>query len=451
MFSLKKKTQIGVRRKFDLQRKTFISNLAAKKITNLKKIKIFLIDHFNLLFKHAKHSHHRMLNNRNSRGERICNLSFLSFSHLEKYQKKVRLYTFSTTFTVVAVFVAIVGIQFFSPKFKSKAANLGWAQTDWTGGADIANFPTIANQGGWTKFFSKDSNVDTSAGEAKLSGAGSVLSQTNDLDFASSANTNVYVSGTGAGASVMLLKANGAACTIGAECASGGCVTTCVPVCSTTTASGQFCAFSGLAYGVVTGADGKLWLDRNLGATRVATSAADANAYGWYYQWGRATDGHQLAAAATTTTLSLTDTVAAPDTNKFIINNTSPYDWRATKNDNLWQGVAGVNNPCPAGYRLPTSAEFTALTYALGLTTVGGTQIGTSGYPDALYASTLKLPLAGDRGYSGSWSGQGSYGYFWSSSPSGTSAAYLFFSSTNVSPASTYYRAIGFSVRCLKN
>ncbi|MFT7002526.1 MAG: hypothetical protein ACJAVW_003569 [Spirosomataceae bacterium] len=39
---------------------------------------------------------------------------------------------------------------------------------------------------------------------------------------------------------------------------------------------------------------GKIWMDRNLGATRVATSSTDAYAYGDLYQWGRATDGHTL-------------------------------------------------------------------------------------------------------------------------------------------------------------
>ena len=407
-----------------------------------KKTKNLLSDHFQLLFKTAKQNQLAIQKKEN-------NLRFSSFKKLREYQKKVRIIFLSSCAVLATLILAIV-ITF--PNFRSKAATFGWVQSSWSGGASANKANHATDQSTWTKFSSKDDNVDVSGGDVKLAGiAGSVV-QTTDTDFnAGNKGVSIGVSGTGAGASVMLLKANGAACTIGAECASGGCVTTCVPVCSTTTASGQFCAFSGLAYGVVTGADGKLWLDRNLGATRVATSAADSNAYGWYYQWGRATDGHQLAAAATTTTLSLTDTVAAPDTNKFIINNTSPYDWRATKNDNLWQGVAGVNNPCPAGYRLPTSAEFIALTYALGLTTVGGVQIGSYGYPDTLFASTLKLPLAGFRSYSGSWVGQGSYGYYWSSSPSGANAATLDFNSANVNPAYTYYRAYGFSVRCLKN
>jgi hypothetical protein len=65
----------------------------------------------------------------------------------------------------------------------------------------------------------------------------------------------------------------------------------------------------------------------------------------------------------------------------------------------------------------------------------------------------LKLPLAGRRSWSnGSVDDQGSYGYYWSSSPNGTNARLLFFFSSNVSPqGSIYGRAFGVSVRCFKN
>jgi hypothetical protein len=46
-------------------------------------------------------------------------------------------------------------------------------------------------------------------------------------------------------------------------------------------------------YSTVTTATGRIWMDRNLGATRVALSSTDTEAYGDYYQWGRPEDGHQ--------------------------------------------------------------------------------------------------------------------------------------------------------------
>jgi len=100
---------------------------------------------------------------------------------------------------------------------------------------------------------------------------------------------------------------------------------------------------------------GKVWMDRNLGATRVATSSIDALSYGDLYQWGRDSDGHQIRTLGTTTTLSVSD---IPGHGDFILTSSSPYDWRSGQNDNLWQGVNGTNNPCPAGYRLPTDVEW---------------------------------------------------------------------------------------------
>jgi len=44
-------------------------------------------------------------------------------------------------------------------------------------------------------------------------------------------------------------------------------------------------ASSTLHYGTVLGADGNCWLDRNLGASRVAQSSTDYLAYGSLYQW----------------------------------------------------------------------------------------------------------------------------------------------------------------------
>ncbi|PKP05708.1 MAG: hypothetical protein CVU10_10180 [Bacteroidetes bacterium HGW-Bacteroidetes-5] len=105
---------------------------------------------------------------------------------------------------------------------------------------------------------------------------------------------------------------------------------------------------------VVVGGAGKIWMDRNLGATRVATSSTDAEAYGDLYQWGRLSDGHQIRTSGTTTTLADSDT---PGHNNFIRSSSLPIDWRDPQNDNLWQGVSGTNNPCPSGFRVPTETE----------------------------------------------------------------------------------------------
>jgi uncharacterized protein (TIGR02145 family) len=151
---------------------------------------------------------------------------------------------------------------------------------------------------------------------------------------------------------------------------------------------------------------GKCWLDRNLGASQVATSSTDAAAYGDLYQWGRAADGHESRTSLTTYTQSSTDT---PGHDKFI-NGSS--DWRNPQNDNLWQGVSGTNNPCPIGYRLPTEAEWEAERASWSSNNAAGA-----------FGSPLKLPVAGYRNNSnGSLIIVGSNGYYWSSTIDGTSS-----------------------------
>jgi uncharacterized protein (TIGR02145 family) len=119
---------------------------------------------------------------------------------------------------------------------------------------------------------------------------------------------------------------------------------------------------------------------------------------------------------------------------------TSPYDWRSGQNVNLWQGVAGVNNPCPSGYRLPTEAEW-------GAELVNWTSPNDAG----AFASPLKLPVAGYRDFSGgSLFDVGTFGYYWSSTVSSTGSRYLYFVS-GAANMYTGYRADGLSVRCLKD
>jgi len=182
---------------------------------------------------------------------------------------------------------------------------------------------------------------------------------------------------------------------------------------------------------------GKIWMDRNLGASQVATSNTDAASYGELYQWGRRTDGHEKRTSSTSTTLSNSDT---PSNGNFITTDSSPFDWRSPQNDNLWQGVSGINNPCPSGYRIPTDAEWNAERMSW-----------SSNNPAGAMASPLKLPLAGARDYSnGSLAGVGIAGGYWSSTVSGTNARLLYFDSSGASMVADY-RASGFAVRCLKD
>ena len=175
-------------------------------------------------------------------------------------------------------------------------------------------------------------------------------------------------------------------------------------------------------------------MDRNLGASRVATSSTDSQGYGDLYQWGRGTDGHEKRTSQNTSTLSSSDT---PGHGRFIIGSS---DWRSPQNNNLWQGVNGINNPCPEGFRIPTMAELTAEQASWSSNNSAGA-----------FASPLKLPLAGYRSYSyGTLSGIGSLGFYWSATVYGTYAQDLSFDSGYAGTYS-FVRAFGFSVRCLKD
>lgn len=200
-----------------------------------------------------------------------------------------------------------------------------------------------------------------------------------------------------------------------------------------------------VTYGTVINA-GKCWLDRNLGALSAATSSSDPDAYGDLFQWGRLDDGHQVRTSNLSASTSSTD---IPGNADFYIPNVIPYDWRSPQNDNLWQGSTGVNNPCPSGWRVPTSANWTAEM---------ATWSGLSA--DGAFGSPLKLVTAGARYNDGSIGGT-SDGHYWSSTwdydfmnqtpgAEGFGSAYeLIFSSDDAFMDPSYWRGFGLSVRCL--
>ena len=197
------------------------------------------------------------------------------------------------------------------------------------------------------------------------------------------------------------------------------------------------CAGATAVVNVTNPTTGLIWMDRNLGASQVATSSTDQNAYGDLYQWGRRSDGHQCRTSPPTATLSSVD---QPAHGNFILASNAPYDWRSPQNTNLWQGVNGVNNPCPSGYRLPTETELNNERLSWSSNNGAGA-----------FASPLKWTLAGYRYSSnGSLYDVGTLGYYWSSTVSGTYSRYLYFNSSSANMYD-YYRANGFSVRCLKN
>jgi hypothetical protein len=196
-----------------------------------------------------------------------------------------------------------------------------------------------------------------------------------------------------------------------------------------------------------TSATGKIWMDRNLGATRAATSNIDASSFGDLYQWGRGADGHQLLNSTTTSTQFSSSTTN--NGNYVAASGNNLRDWLVTSDPNLWQGVNGVNNPCPKGFRIPTKQEWT------DEYTTWSSQDATGAY-----ASPLKLPYVNNlRCYFGS----GAYAqvaavYYWTSNVDDvtTDSWYLNKSyalrlepSAKTFPA--FERGYGFSCRCIQN
>ena len=198
---------------------------------------------------------------------------------------------------------------------------------------------------------------------------------------------------------------------------------------------------------------GETWMDRNLGATQAATSSNDALSYGDLYQWGRRSDGHQIVTNCSGSScstvsgginvLSSTDQPAhglqirgAAITGSGTLN-----DWRIPQNPNLWQGLNGINNPCPSGYRLPTQAEFDAERLSWSSNDAAGA-----------FASPLKLPMAGRRSHNTGGHVNGGLGHYWTSTVDGTFSSYLSISSnSNSGSIGPGARAAGSSCRCIKD
>ena len=195
--------------------------------------------------------------------------------------------------------------------------------------------------------------------------------------------------------------------------------------------------------------NGQIFMDRNLGARRVATAIDDVFSYGDHYQWGRFADGHEISVwngtsktagrgLADATALEALATSDFPGHANFILTNVAPFDWRDDNNVNRWE--TANQGPCPTGYHVPTNTEWnTADTF------------GAWANNTDTFNSALKLPSSGYRTRTnGTLDNQGTYGYYWASTVSGTNARYLSFLSTAAHTLSLN-RAHGLTVRCLKD
>lgn len=191
-------------------------------------------------------------------------------------------------------------------------------------------------------------------------------------------------------------------------------------------------------YGSVKGKYGRCWLDRDLGASRVAESSNDGLANGDYFQWGRAADGHQLYGSDTTSELSTTST---PGHSEFIVSPIAPNNWMTSANNSLWEGVSAPNNPCPSGWRVPTQAEF-----------LEEMSIWEDNTIDGAFNSALRLHYTGARSYNmGAGYPVNILAVYWTSSASDENAKLLSIEPTVTAVIANGKKAFGASVRCIKD
>jgi len=210
---------------------------------------------------------------------------------------------------------------------------------------------------------------------------------------------------------------------------------------------------NGFVYGTIAIGD-KIWLRHNLGADynnpdrpvfgpfKVAPHNRDLYAYGSLIQWGRKLDGHER---IFWTSYRTGNPVNGLTTNKsdnptdglFIVGGTG--DWRVTTDNNLWNGVNAVNNPCPAGFRVPTSVEITIFY---------GSLENVNKAPHNAVGAALRF------GTNGALSDlMGDVSDMWTSTPFGANNAFsrsLFYGGT-AATSTQNTKNFGMAVRCIKD
>ena len=196
-----------------------------------------------------------------------------------------------------------------------------------------------------------------------------------------------------------------------------------------------------VSYTTVRAADGRVWLQQNLGSPQVAYSEYDQASYGDYFQWGRWDDGHQVRNSPVITgSSSLQNPSHISSGNPNFITGW----WSIGFASDTWSGTNATstngNDPCAAlgeGWRLPTVAEWNNVSIAEDL-------FGTIGAA----MSNLKLPAAGHRSFP--WNAD--IGYYWTSEAAANGNAKVFFFNSNYEAGVTLsHRGEGYTCRCIKD
>lgn len=221
------------------------------------------------------------------------------------------------------------------------------------------------------------------------------------------------------------------------------------------------------------GISSRSMMDRNLGAIRAATAGTDdIQTMGLLYQWGRkdpfpnkknhsssSNDFTNHATTAPTSALSVvtaqfaTVAEAIKSPTVFAASSADKTDWTAVSNNAFWTTTKTIYDPCPPGYKVPSSSECNMFTVDITNTTnYPGWAVDTGKCQFKLGSSTDNTVFpTGYLYYNGRWDEPHNKAVIWSATYESEYRAVNLYVKISDGSYSQYKRSrsVGGSVRCV--